>query len=162
MGTLRKLQIGALGKDALDLDEPVAFADLTEVTALLKKPKMMVALANFGGSYKRQNGFKEEGRAQTPFYKNEGKEEADELSAFLANLIGEDHKVPPDDVPAGCKSVTQVTWIYGYNNDMSHLAYNPNGLAQFKLLVAGEARWISSRLHPSSQHLRRFTGQISR
>jgi hypothetical protein len=104
------------------------------------KDTVVLALSNFGASYKKEPALKTTGMVQLAMAKGGGKDETDglfkELDALAAN-----HAIVFKEGSPGI-ALNRGTWLYGYESMASATAVGPYGASFAKTLAVGEVSWV--------------------
>lgn len=130
---------GELPADALKLQVPLLMKAVPAVEVWQKSPQIQVALGRFGGKYKKQTGYAEEGRSQMIVKSDEGKVETAAMFASIKSTMPKASQVGVDGLMG---RISDAMWLFGYDPKMKTIACTPNGLPMLKVLANGEVKMV--------------------
>lgn len=127
------------GMPAVDMDAPWLLCGVPEVERWRGNARVLLALSNFGGQYKKDTK-KTEGRGQIPMFKADAKTETDEMFKVVVPLAG----TTLLDVAKfeRAATVAKNTWLYGNDPKEAFCSPNPFCTSMCKTLAAGETLFV--------------------
>eukprot|EP00969_Alexandrium_andersonii_P194469 8590059-Alexandrium_andersonii.AAC.1 len=104
-------------------------------------PYVVMRLSEYGGSYKKNQGYKEEGRTQCVVMPGSGKEESETM---LQKIMPPAHS--RIDISSVSPAFMDSVCFFGYAPDMCGCWPTPNNASMLKVLAHGSFRIIAFAL----------------
>eukprot|EP00971_Amphidinium_carterae_P329860 6462587-Amphidinium_carterae.2 len=117
-----------------------------------------MAMAQFGGSYKKNADLKEKGFTKTPLWGGAGKEQCADLWQVCEECFAEKFIQPSADGKKLVNTLVTTTWSWGVASDYYGLQHSPNGIGHFKYLASGEMSTLLVSLHELVPAMRQHYG----
>ena len=126
--------------DSFKLEHPCIFEGVPAVEQWQKDATVQVALGRFGGKYKKQAGYTEEGRSQMSVATGDWRAETQTMFSAIKAGIAPLARVDAEGLIA---RVQETMWLFGYDPKMKSTSCTPNGLPMLKTLVCGEVKLVA-------------------